>query len=145
MEDKYCWDRDHKTTILPPIPAGGPAPICEDEPDLATVLRAMPRVRRGLPYVYEEFRDDIEYTAERMVDKIDPGRFYPLIGPAQLHHCHWRCTVYYTETIDSSYPYPFQCKKRRVEVVYVDRDHLHLCPGPNSAVMQSVTRDLSGP
>jgi hypothetical protein len=145
MEDKYCWANDFKTTILPPIPAGSPPPICEDPPDLATVLRAMPRVKRGVPYYYEEFRDDIEYTAERLVDKIDPGRFYPLIGPAQLHHCHWKCTVYYTETVQSDYPFPFKCVRHRVEVIYIDRDHLHLCPGPNTMAMESVTRDLTGP
>ena len=49
-------------------------------------------------YVYEEFRDKIEVTSERMVDKIDPVRFFPVVGPAQLHHCHWKCTIYYTET-----------------------------------------------
>jgi hypothetical protein len=62
-----------------------------------------------------------------------------------LHHCHWKCTIYYTETIESGYPFPFQCKKRRIEVVYIDRDHLHLCPGPNPLAQQSTARDLSGP
>jgi hypothetical protein len=145
MEEKYCYQKDHMATILPPIQPGLPPPICEDPPDEATILRAMPHVRRGYPYVYEEFRDDIEVVTERLVDQIDPGRFFPLIGPAQLHHCHWKCTIYYTETIESGCPFPFRCKRRRIEVVYIDRDHLHLCPGPNPAAMQSVSRDLSGP
>lgn len=145
MEEKYCYQNDHRTSILPPIRPGVPPPICEDPPDLATVLRAMPHVVRGMPYFYEEFRDDIELVNERLVDKIDPGRFFPLIGPAQLHHCHWKCMVYYTETVESGYPFPFRCKRRRVEVVYIDRDHLHLCPGPNPEALQSVSRDLSGP
>ena len=42
-------------------------------------------------------------------------------GPAQLHHCHWKCTVCYTETDAAR-------TRRRVEVVYIDRDHLHLPP-----------------
>lgn len=145
MEDKYCHQNDFRTPILPPIRPGFPPPQCLDAPDEAMILRAMPRVRRGFPYVYEEFRDNIEITTELLVDKIDPGRFFPLIGPAQLHHCHWKCTIYYLETVESGYPFPFQCKKQRVEVVYIDRDHLHLCPGPNPAAFESVTRDLSGP
>ena len=123
---------DSRVPILPPIPPGH-RPYCEDPPDQQEILRAMPRVTRGIPYVYEEFRDDIEFTVEKLVDKVDPPRFIPLIGPAQLHHCHWKCTVYFTETVDSSYPFPFRLKRRRAEVVYIDKDHLHLCvSGPDA-------------
>src|SRR5262249_24814787 len=80
---------------------------------------------RGVPYVYEEFRDDINYQVERIVDRIDPPRFFPLIGPAQLLHCHWKCTIYYTGTVQSGWPFPVQVKRRRTEVIYIDRDHLH--------------------
>jgi hypothetical protein len=60
-----------------------------------------------------------------------------------LHHCHWKCTVYYTETIESGYPFPFRCKRPRVQVVYVDLDHLHLYPGKSPDARNSVTRDLT--
>jgi hypothetical protein len=145
MEEKYCYDRDHKATILPPIREGYPPPPCLDPPDMGTIIRAMPKVIRGVPYMIEEFRDDIQVVTELLVDRIDPARFFPLIGPAQLHHCHWKCTVFYNETIESGYPFPFQCKKRRVEVIYIDRDHLHVCPGPNALAVESVSRDTSGP
>jgi len=116
---------DHRTVVMPPIPPGV-TPQCEDPPDKASILRTMPRVARGVPFIYEEFRDAIETTSEKLVDHMDPPRFYPLIGPAQLHHCHWKCTIYYTETIVSSWPLPYQVKRRRTEVVYIDQDHLHL-------------------
>lgn len=142
IEERMCVGKnDHRTPILPPIPPGH-RPLCEDPPDRAAILRAMPRVTRGVPYVYEEFRDDIEFTVEKLVDVIDPPRFYPLIGPAQLHHCHWKCTVYYTETVQSDYPFPFRCKKRRTEVVYIDKDHLHLMaatPETQLTLTQDVT------
>jgi hypothetical protein len=140
MQEKIC-NTDHRTPILPPIPAGH-RPICEDPPDRAAILRAMPRVTRGIPFAYEEFRDDIEFTVEKMVDVIDPPRFYPLVGPAQLHHCHWKCTVYYTETKQSSYPFPFQCKQRRIQVVYIDKDHLHQCVASPEA-RQYIAPDMS--
>ena len=144
MEEKYCYKNDYRTSILPAIPPGVPQPLCEDPPDEAMVLRAMPHVVRGVPYFYEQFRDDIQIVNEKLVDQIDPPRFYPLVGPAQLHHCHWKCTIYYTETIESGYPFPFRCKKPRVEVIYIDKDHLHLCPGTNQAMQQSFTYDLTG-
>lgn len=145
MQEKYCHKNDWRTPILPPIKEGAPPPLCEDPPDQARILRAWQKVPRGVPYFYEEHRDNIETTAELIVDKIDPPRFFPLIGLAQLHHCHWKCTIYYTETIESGYPFPFRCVRPRVQVVYIDLDHLHLCPGPSPDVRQSVTRDLSGP
>lgn len=145
MEDKYCHEKDFQTVIMPPIPQGFPPPICEDPPDEARILRALGRPFRGMPFIYEEFRDDIQIVTERLVDKVDPPRFFPLVGPAQLHHCHWKCTIYYTETIESGWPFPFRCKKPRVEVVYIDLDHLHLYPHGNQQTNQSVFRDLSGP
>ncbi len=144
MEEKYCFKNDFRTPVMPPIAAGFPLPLCEDPPSEAEVLRAMPHITRGIPYVYEEFRDNVQVVTERLVDRIDPCRFYPLIGPAQLHHCHWKATIYYTETVESGYPFPFQCKKQRVEVVYIDKDHLHLCTDNNPALQQTATRELTG-
>jgi hypothetical protein len=144
MEEKYCYRNDSRTPIMPPIREGYPPPLCEDPPDDAMVIRAMPHVTRGVPYFYEEFRDNLQIVKERLVDKIDPPRFYPLVGPAQLHHCHWKCTIYYVETVDSGYPFPFQCKRPRVEVVYIDRDHLHLYAGTNQALQQTYTQETTG-
>jgi hypothetical protein len=143
MEEKYCWKNDYRTPVMPPIREGFPVPLCEDAPDDARVLRAIPHVKRGVPYFCEEFRDNVSVVSERLVDKIDPPRFFPLVGPAQLHHCHWKCTVYYTETIESSYPFPFRCVTPRQRVVYIDLDHLHLYPHPNPDTFRSVTRDLT--
>jgi len=145
MEEKYGSDRDFKTPVLPPIREGFPPPTCEDQPDDARVLRALEHVTRGVPYVYEEFRDNIEIVKERIKDSIDPPRFFPLIGPAQLHHCHWKCSISYDETIESGYPFPFRVRKQRVKVVYIDLDHLHLYPGCTPEAQGAVSRELSGP
>jgi hypothetical protein len=100
-----------RTPILPPLKANQRC-FCEDAPDGAEILRALPKLAS------EVSRDDMEFTVEKLVDRVDAPRFFPLIGPAQLHHCHWKCTVYYTKR---------DPKKRCAEVVYVDKDHLHLC------------------
>jgi hypothetical protein len=83
-----------------------------------------------VPAFFEARRDEFEFRVEKLVDTIDPPRFFPLIGPAQLHRCHWKCTVYYNATLESSWPFPFQVKQRCAEVVYIDKDRLHLHPGP---------------
>ncbi len=145
MEEKYCHPNDFRTPVLPPIQEGFPPPICEDPPDDSRILRALKHVKRGVPYFCEEFRDNIQIVTELVKDQIDPPRFFPLVGPAQLHHCHWKCTVYYTETIESGYPFPFRCVRPRVEVVYIDLDHLHLYPGHSPDARNVATRELSGP
>jgi hypothetical protein len=141
IEERYKYKNDHRTPVLPPIPAGY-RPLCEDPPDRAEILRTMNRVVRGVPWIYEEFREDFEFTVEKLVDRVDPPRFFPLIGPAQLHHCHWKCTIYFNETCESGYPFPFKIVRRRAEVVYIDKDHLHLCV-PTVDAQQSVTRDMT--
>jgi hypothetical protein len=144
LERKYIYNKtDFRTVIMAPILEGVPPPVCEDPPDTATVLRAIEDVKRGVPYICEEFRDDIEVISERIVDRIDPPRFYPLVGPAQLHHCHWKCTVYFTQTCESGYPFAVRLKRPRVEVVYIDKDHLHLFPCGGPEVKQQFTRDLT--
>jgi hypothetical protein len=144
IADRYANQNDFRTPVMPPIREGFPPPLCEDPPDEARINRTMPTILRGVPYVAEQFRDDLQFVSERMVDKIDPPRFFPLIGPAQLHHCHWKCTVYYNETIESGYPFPFQVKKPRVQVLYIDLDHLHLYPCATPETQMSVTRDIIG-
>jgi hypothetical protein len=143
MTEKYQNTNDHRTPVLGPIRDGYPAPLCEDPPSHREVLRLMPRVKRGIPFVYEEFRDEIDIVKNRVVDTIDPPRFYPLIGMAQLHHCHWECIVQYTETVQSSYPFPTHVKKKRTQVVYIDKDHLHLYVGPNPDTQRQILNEMS--
>jgi hypothetical protein len=143
MNEKYDTRAEDKTPIMPPLQDGKPAPLCEDAPSDMEVLRAMPRVARGVPYYYEQFRDDVVIVKNRLVDKIDPPRFFPLVGMAQLHHCHWECIIYYTETIQSDHPFPTYIKKRRVEVIYIDKDHLHLYVGPNVEQQKATLSEMT--
>ena len=143
LEQKLNHKNDGRVPIMPPIRDGFPPPICEDAPGDAEVLRAMPRVPRGVPYVYETFRDDIVIVKNRLVDKIDPPRFFPLVGPAQLHHCHWECVIYYNELVQSDYPFPVYVRKARVQVIYIDKEHLHLFVGSDPETQRTVTQDLT--
>ena len=84
MEQKYNNKNDGRAPIMPPIRDGYPPPICEDPPGDLEILRAIPRVARGVPYVYEQFHDDIKIVKNRMVDKIDPPRSSRSLGQ---HSC----------------------------------------------------------
>ena len=119
-----CGRSENRTPILPPG-AVGQKPVGE-EPSDAMVLRALPHMPSA-PGLYEQSRDDIHIVKECVVDKLDAPRLFPLVGPAQLQHCHWKCTVYSHETIVGKYPLPFRRVQPRVDVVYIDSDHLQLC------------------
>jgi hypothetical protein len=120
------------TPILPPLRRSQGAG-CDDPPDRAAILRALASLARGVPYVCEASREDLEVAVEKVADRIDAARFFPLIGRARFHHQRYKCTVHYTEVTESAYPFPFASKRRRVETVYIDRDHLHLVAGTPEA------------
>jgi type II secretory pathway component GspD/PulD (secretin) len=122
-----CSRSDVRTPTVPAI-REGERPVGE-EPSDALILRYLPQLPHTVtvPGICEEYRDDIQIVKERIVDKIDEPRSFPLVGPAQLHHCHWKCTVYYHDTIVGQYPVPFRRVQSCVQVIYLDTDHLHLC------------------
>jgi hypothetical protein len=127
---------DKTPQILPPIKAGA-CPKCDNPPNETEILFALPAMTNGIPYLYDQYRDEYEFAVEKLVDRVDPPCFLPLIGLAQLHHCHWKCTAYFTETIESSFPISFRIKHRRAEVVYIDRDQIHLCVEPQPVEIPS--------
>jgi hypothetical protein len=125
VEAQFLLPTGHvEVPILPPLPLNGPLPSCM--PDRADVLRALPPLPQGAPYLYKESREDIEITTECLKDDLTPARFYPLIGLAHLRHCHYKCTVQFTRVIEASYPIPFETRQSCTEVVYIDRDFIHL-------------------
>lgn len=95
-----------------------------DPPSDAEVLRAMPRVAVGGVGTVTTSRDDIKIVKTKIADRTDPPRDFPLLGRARLRHLHWECSVYFTETWQIDYPFPFKVTKPRVVVVYIDKDAL---------------------
>lgn len=129
-EDKF-WEKERygRAPVLGPIPPGGP---CEavDEPSDDEVMRALERSRPAegnWPFLYEVQRNNVRITKAKIADYIDPPRHYPLVGPAQQHHAHYKCTVYFQEVRRVGWPVPHtlvdeDCR----EVVYIDHNHLHM-------------------
>ena len=139
-EDHY-WNhrRYDRMPILGPITPGSPE-VGLDPPSDDEVMRALEKanpVQGGLPFLHEIQRNNVRIVVEPIADYLDPPRVYPLVGPAQLHHCHYKCTVYYTEVTRVGWPIPYtNTAEDAQEVLYIDHDHLHMVgnvdPGPGS-------------
>jgi len=132
IEDTY-WEEERydRVPVLDPV-EGEHAPLfCVDPPSDDEIMRKLPdKVGGGLSFVAETTRNNVRITTELIVDRLDECKFYPMVGPARLHHCHYKCTVYYEKVRRSSYPVPFTAKDDTVEVIYIDHDHLIRCAGP---------------
>lgn len=140
QEDKF-WEKERyaKVPVLGPITAGGPA-VAMDPPSDDEVMRALEKARPlegGLPAMHEIQRNNVRIVKELIADYVDPPRDYPLVGPAQLHHCHYKCTVYFTEVTRVGWPVPYTTTNEDAqEVLYIDHNHFHIVgnvdPGPGS-------------
>jgi len=132
IEDEL-WENERydKVPVLDPV-EGENAPIaCLDPPSDDQVMRALPDdPAGGFAFLQETHRNNVRIVVEPIVDRLDDCKVYPLVGPARLHHCHYKCTVYYDKVIQSYWPIPFQHTDQTEEVVYIDKDHLIRCAGP---------------
>lgn len=134
IEDTYHMEERYtKVPVLDPV-EGEHAPLfCIDPPSADEVVRALPDdVSGGIAFIAETQRNNVRIVVEPIVDKLEDCRFYPMVGPARLHKCHYKCTVYFDKTIRSDWPIPFSHTDQVQEVVYIDHDHLIRCAGPAS-------------
>ena len=133
IEDTY-WEEERygKVPILDPVEGENAPLFCMDSPSPDEVMRALPDdTAGGMPFLAETARNNVRIVVEPIVDKIGECRFYPMAGPARLHKCHYKCTVFFEKVIRSDWPIPFSHTDQTVEVVYVDHDHLIRCAGPD--------------
>lgn len=135
IEDAYIREeRYDKVPVLDPVEGEHAPTFCQDPPYPDEVMRALPNeTSGGNAFIAETQRSNVKMVVEPIVDRMDDCRFYPLVGPARLHHCHYKCTVYYDKVIRSDWPVPFYHKDETVQVVYIDHDHLIRCTGPATA------------
>lgn len=133
LEEDIAREEQDRVPILDPVPGEFAPPNCLDPPSEAEVWAKVPKFRHGLEPIYEVQRNNVRFLIEKIGDKIDPPKIYPLAGPCQLVHCHYKCTVYFDELYWSDYPIPFNSIDHRVEVVYFDKDYLRRVGGPAQA------------
>jgi len=134
IEDTY-WEEERygKVPILDPIEGENAPTFCLDPPSPDEVMRTIPDPREGgVPFLAETQWNNVRIIVEPIVDRLDECRFYPQVGPARMHHCHYKATIFYEETKRSHWPVPFTHVDQSQEVVYIDHDHLIRCTGPDS-------------
>jgi hypothetical protein len=130
LEDHY-WEKERydRVPILGPITSGGP-PVALDPPSEDEIMRALTEnqhIEGGWPFLWERQHNNVRITVEPIADYVDPPRVYPLIGPAQLHHAHYTCTIYYTEVTRVGWPVPYTTiDEDSSEVIYIDHNHFHM-------------------
>jgi hypothetical protein len=130
QEDKHWIDeRYDNVPVLGPLTAGGPT-VALDPPSDDEVMRALERARPiegGIPLLHEQQRSNVRIVKDKIADYVDPPRFIPLIGPAQLHHAHYKCTIYFTEVTRVGWPVPHTLvDEDSEEVIYIDHNHFHM-------------------
>ncbi|WP_254513653.1 hypothetical protein [Anatilimnocola floriformis] len=129
-EDEF-WnhERYERAPILPPLAPGGPT-VALDPPSDDEVIRAWEKanpIQGGLPFLHERQRNNVRILKEKIADYIDPPRVVPLLGPVQLHHAHYKCTIYYSEVTRVGWPVPYTTVDEDAqEVMYIDHNHFHM-------------------
>jgi hypothetical protein len=129
-EDQY-WEHERydRAPILGPITSGGP-PVAIDPPSDDEVMRAFEKtkaVEGGIPLLWERNRNNVRIVKHKIADYVDDVRVYPLIGPAQQHHAHYKCTIYYEDVRRIGWPLPHTLRDEDAqEVIYIDHNHLHM-------------------
>ncbi len=53
-------------------------------------------------------------VVEPLVERLNEITYFPNIGLARMHHCHYKCTVYYSTELNGDL----------TAVIYIDNDHL---------------------
>ena len=131
QKEDQAWvkERYDRVPVLGPVTSGGP-PVALDPPSDDQVMRALENVEPtegGLPMLYERNRNNVRIVKEKIADYTDPPRVYPLVGPAQQHHAHYKCTIYYEDVRHIGWPVPHTIRDDEAQqVVYIDHNHLHM-------------------
>jgi hypothetical protein len=129
-EDEF-WEKERydRVPILGPVTSGGP-PIALDPPSDDEVMRALEKVwpvEGGVPMLWERNRNKVRVVKCKIADYVDPPRVYPIVGPAQQHHAHYKCTVYFEDVRRVGWPIPHTLRDEEAEeVIYIDHNHLHM-------------------
>jgi len=128
-DDFHIQERYARVPILGPLTSGGPV-VALDPPSDDEVWWALERARPvqgGIPFLHETQRNNVIIVKDKIADYIDPPRVVPLIGPVQLHHAHYKCTVYFTERRIVGWPFPHTLNdEESQEVIYIDHNHFHM-------------------
>ena len=130
-KEDEAWEKERygRVPILGPITSGGP-PVALDPPSDDEVMRALEKVEPvegGMPFLWTRNRNNVRIVKYKISDYVDPPRHYPLVGPAQQHHAHYKCIIYYEDVRRVGWPVPHTIRDDEAQqVIYIDHNHLHM-------------------
>jgi hypothetical protein len=147
---RMAWiesDRYMRQPILPALDSANPGPepgLPSEDEVMWTLERARP-VSDNWPFYWVE-RANVCVAVETIQDDVDPPRYYPLIGPGQLHHKHYKCAVSFTEVTRVAWLVTTTSRECEEEIL-VDHDHIHFVGDsvPSSAARSSNVSELIDP
>jgi hypothetical protein len=135
-DEAYEKERYRKVAILEPITEKEHVSL--DPPSDDQCIRQLEKIRPvsgAVPGMETSFRNVKGITKELIADYVDPPRVMPLTGPVQVHHAHYKVTVYFEEQTNVGWPIPYTIKNEdAVEVFYIDMDHLHRVGGADQNI-----------
>lgn len=130
-DEAYEKERYRKVAVLDPIMDSDH--IALDPPSDDQCIRQLEKIRPvsgAVPGLETSYRNIKGITKELISDYVDPPRVMPLVGPVQVHHAHYKITVYFEEKTNVGWPIPYTIRNEdAVEVFYIDMDHLHRVGG----------------
>ena len=103
--NNFAFYRGLTSPLIDPVSVGDPI-LCTNPPSMAEIINAASL--RG-PAIM-----NLKLVTEPVVDRIDPPRYFPNIGLAQIHECHFKVTAYFSTAFSSVL----------INVFYLDVDHL---------------------
>lgn len=133
MAEDHAFEKARygKVAVLPPIVDENH--IALDPPSDDQVIRELNKVRPisgSVPGLETTIRNVKGITKDLIQDAVDPPRVMPLVGPVQLHHAHYKCTVFFEEITHVGWPIPHMIRNENgMEVLYIDADHVHRVGG----------------
>lgn len=131
----HIHERYARVPIMGPLTRGPQNHAAIDPPSDDEVVHALERarpIRGGIPLLHEKQRNRVRIVKCKIADYVDEPRFVPLIGFAQLHHAHYKCSVYFEERTINGWPVPYTLDdKECVEVLYIDHNHFHMVGDPD--------------
>ena len=114
-------------TTKPTIPILGENATFLDPPSEFEISEKLPKAD---PALGKFVRSNSKYLVEKIGEKVDPCKIYPLAGPCQLVHCHYKCTVSFDETYLADGPIETSKKQARVVTIFINKDFLRRCVNP---------------
>jgi hypothetical protein len=132
--ENFCASPDaDRVPIVDANPDGSTTASCLDPPSEEQIWTKFVDSRRGAAHELEIQRTNVRFMIEKIGEKVDPCKVYPLAGACELIHCHYKCTVCFDELSTSDAPFPVNHRKTRVEVVFLEKDHLRRCGGASKS------------